>query len=141
MLQLKLMTVRLIGCPLLAFGIFFAQVPNAVDSAHDVYDGFETTTLSKIWDTSRFVPGGVTMQSDIVRAGQGAAKIVVRANDKYEAGSKGNLPTERAELMEARELVSKEGSNYEYSFSMFIPANFPIVPTRLIIEPADRSRP
>lgn len=84
MLQLKLMTVRLIGCTLLAFGVFFAQVPNAVDPARDVYEGFETTTLSKIWDTSRFVPGGVTMQSDIVRAGQGAAKIVVRANDKLD---------------------------------------------------------
>ncbi|MGZ7066203.1 MAG: hypothetical protein ACXVI6_07605, partial [Candidatus Aminicenantales bacterium] len=90
----------------------------------NVYDGFETASLSRVWDTSRFAPGAVTMQSDIVRAGRGAVKIVVRANDKYEAGIKGNLPTERAELMEARELVSKEGDNYEYSFSMFIPPDF-----------------
>jgi hypothetical protein len=133
MLRLKLMTVGLIGCTVLSYGIFLAQVPNTTDPACDLYDGFETTTLSKMWDTSRFVPGAVTMQSDIVRTGHGAAKIVVRANDKYEAGTKGNLPTERAELMEARELVSKEGSNCEYSFSMFIPTNFPTVPTRLII--------
>jgi hypothetical protein len=52
---------------------------------------------------------------------------------KYEAGIKGNLPTERAELMEARQLVSREDGNYEYSFSMFIPPDFPIVPTRLVI--------
>jgi hypothetical protein len=117
----------------LSYRIFFAQVHSATDPARDVYDGFETMTLSRIWATSRFVPGAVTMQSDIVRAGRAAAKIIVRANDKYEAGTKGNLPTERAELMEARDLVSKEGNNYEYSFSMLIPTNFPIVPTRLII--------
>ena len=110
MLKLKLMAVPLIGCMLLSYGIFLAQVPNATDQASDVYDGFETTTLSKMWDTSRFVPGAVTMQSDIVRAGHGAAKIVVHANDKYEAGIKGNRPTERAELMEARKLVSPTAS-------------------------------
>jgi hypothetical protein len=133
MLQLRLPIVRLIGCTLLPIGIFFAQAPYAADPARDVYDGFETATLSKMWDTTRFVPGAVTIQSDIVRAGHGAAKIVVRAKDKYEAGTKGNLPTERAELMEARERVSREGSNYEYSFSLLLPKDFPIVPTRLII--------
>ena len=35
--------------------------------------------------------------------------------------------------MEARKLTSKENEAYEYSFSMFIPTNFPIVPTRLVI--------
>ena len=75
----------------------------------------------------------MTMQSDIVRAGHGAVRIVVRANDKYEAGTRGNPPNERAELMEARTLVSREGGNYEYSFSMFLPPDFPIVPTRLVI--------
>jgi hypothetical protein len=35
--------------------------------------------------------------------------------------------------MEARKLVSRENETYEFSFSMFFPANFPIVPTRLVI--------
>ncbi len=133
MLKLKLMVVPVIGWTLLSCGSSPAQVANATVPAIDVYDGFETTQLSKAWDTSRFVPGAVMMQSDIVRAGHGAVKIVVHANDKYEAGISGNRPTERAELMEARTLVSKEMGNYQYSFSMFIPADFPIVPTRLVI--------
>ncbi len=33
----------------------------------------------------------------------------------------------------ARSLMSKEDTGYEFSFSMFLPADFPIVPTRLVI--------
>lgn len=73
------------------------------------------------------------MQADIVRAGHGAAKVTVRAGDRFEAGINGNSDSERAELLEARELISREGAAYEYSFSMFFPATFPIVPTRLVI--------
>jgi hypothetical protein len=89
--------------------------------------------LSKVWDTSRFVPGAVQMQADIFRAGHGAAKITVHARDTYEAGINGSRDSERDELMEARKLTSKENEAYEYSFSRFIPTNFPIVPTRLVI--------
>jgi len=99
----------------------------------DVYDGFETRELSGIWDTSRFVHGAVTMQSKIVRSGRGAAKVVVHSRDIFEAGVNGEKDSERAELMEAQKLVSKENNTYEYSFSMFIPADFPVVPTRLVI--------
>ena len=99
----------------------------------DVYDGFETPTLSAIWDTSRFVRGAVSMQSEVVRAGRGAVKVVLHSRDKFEAGVNGDRDSERAELEEKGNLVSKENNTYEYSFSMFIPADFPIVPTRLVI--------
>jgi hypothetical protein len=99
----------------------------------DVYDGFETSNLSKVWDTDKFVPGAVQMQTDIFRAGHGAAKITVHPHDKFETGINGSRDSERAELSEARKLISKEDQAYEYSFSMFIPTNFPIVPTRLVI--------
>jgi len=99
----------------------------------DVYDGFETSTLSQVWDTDRFVPGAVEMQTNIFRAGHGAAKITVRSNDKFEAGINGNSDSERAELLEAKKLTSKEHEAYEFSFSMFMPTNFLIVPTRLVI--------
>lgn len=99
----------------------------------DVYDGFESGKLSTIWATNRFEPGAVTMQSEIVRAGHGAAKVVVQSRDKFEAGIKGSRDTERDELLEASKLVSREDRTYQYSFSMFIPADFPIVPTRLVI--------
>ncbi|HEX7470482.1 MAG TPA: heparin lyase I family protein, partial [Verrucomicrobiae bacterium] len=121
----------LISFLLLSAGISRAQVTNA--PGIDVYDGFETSDLSKVWDNDRFVPGAVQMQTNIFRAVHGAAKITVHANEKFEAGINGNKDSERAELMEARKLTSKENVAYEHSFSMFIPTNFPIVPVRLVI--------
>lgn len=108
----------------------YTQAPSA---PVDVYDGFETPTLSNLWETSRFAPGAVSMETDIVRAGHSAIKIVVHSNDKFEAGINGNSNSERAELMEARTLVSKDDDADEYSFSIFFPPDFPIVPTRLVV--------
>lgn len=99
----------------------------------DIYDGFETAKLGSLWETERFEPGAVTMQTNIVRAGRGAMQIIVRPDDKFEAGVNGNSDSERDELLEARRLVAKENVNYEQSFSMFFPTNFPIVPVRLVI--------
>ncbi len=56
----------------------------------DVYDGFETTNLSRVWSTDRFEVGAVKMQTNIVRAGQGAAQVTVHSLDKFEAGINGN---------------------------------------------------
>ena len=99
----------------------------------DVYDGFESPELGKLWSTDRFEPGAVTMQTNIVRAGHGAAKIVVHPRDTFEAGIKGSKDTERDELLEAGKLTSKENVPYEQSFSLFLPTNFPIVPVRLVV--------
>jgi len=89
--------------------------------------------LSNVWETSCFAIGAVELQTDVVRAGHGAAKITVRSRDKFEAGISGNSDSERAELLEAREVVSKEHADYEYAFSVFFPVSFPIVPTRLVV--------
>jgi hypothetical protein len=116
----------LISIPLLFIGSYCAaQLP--------VHDGFEGTALSKLWDTSRFVKGAVIIQSGVVKSGQSALKITLNQGDKYEAGNDSSLVSERAELLEEKRLVSKEYAGYEYTFSMFIPADFPIVPTRLVI--------
>ena len=133
MLKLKLMVVSVAGCLLLSGGAAPAQETNASTPAINVYDGFETAGLSKVWDTDRFEPGAVQMQTNIFRAGHGAAKITVRPRDKFEAGIKGSKDSERDELLEAKKLTSKEDVAYEQSFSMFIPTNFPIVPVRLVI--------
>lgn len=98
-----------------------------------VYDGFETRDLSSVWRRWRFVPGAVEIQSKIVRSGKGAAKITVHKGDKFEPGGPGSLPLERAELMETEKLWALEDVTYTYSFSMFMPRDFPIVPTRLVI--------
>ena len=109
------------------------QNPGSAATGLDVYDGFETPRLSKLWSTDRFEPGAVTMQTNLVRAGHSGAQIVLRSHDIFEAGLNGSKDTERDELLEAKKLTSKENINYEQSFSLFFPTNFPIVPTRLII--------
>jgi hypothetical protein len=73
------------------------------------------------------------IQSGVVRKGQRAAKITLRTGDVVEAGNDSSLASERDELEEADYLVCREGTKYEYQFSMFLPDSFPIVPTRLII--------
>jgi hypothetical protein len=96
-----------------------------------VYDGFETPGLGEHWETMRFLPGAVQIQSSVVRIGKGAARITLRPGDQIpqERGSE----LERAEFQESRRLWSVEDSAYVYSFSVFVPPEFPIVPTRLVI--------
>jgi hypothetical protein len=119
--------------------IIFAVVANLSSAQNqnapgvDVYDGFESPELSQLWSNDRFAPGAVTMQTNIVRAGHGAAQITVRPREKFEAGRHGDQDSERAELLEAKQLLARENCSYEQSFSLFIPTNFPIVPTRLVI--------
>lgn len=117
--------VAVAGLSILSAGNSFAQI--------DVHDGFETSGLSQLWSTDRFEPGAVEMQTNIVRAGHGAAQITVHTGEKFEAGMNGDKDSERAELLEAKKLISRENVAYEFSFSEFIPTNFPIVPVRLVI--------
>jgi len=96
-----------------------------------VSDGFEAPDLSTHWETQKFLPGAVRIQSSVVRAGKGSARITLRSGDQIpqERGSK----LERAELRESKTLWSAEDSASEYSFSVFVPQDFPIVSTRLVI--------
>jgi hypothetical protein len=98
-----------------------------------VYDGFESPDLSQEWETSRFVPGAVAIETHTVRAGRSAIQVTIHSGEKFEAGINGNADSERAELTEARRLTSRQELPYEYSFSMFFPADFPIVPVRLVV--------
>jgi len=129
MTSVNWLRVGLAVWPLL--GISSAQQSRS--GASEIYDGFEEPSLSKLWDTSRFIDRAVRIQGTVVRAGHGAAEVTVHTGDKFEAGIAGNSDSERAELLEARSLVSKERTTYEYAFSMFFPETFPIVPTRLVI--------
>jgi hypothetical protein len=97
----------------------------------NVSDSFESENLSKIWSTERFLPGAVEIQSAIVKSGSNAIRITLHPGDQIESEKETIL--ERAELQEAVKLVSVEDSGYIYSFSMFLPQDFPIIPTRLVI--------
>ena len=97
----------------------------------NIYDGFENSSLSKIWRTTKIVPGTFEIESSTIRAGKKAVKITLHHGDQIDE-EKGSV-LERSELMESRKLWSYDGLSYSYSFSIFIPKDFPIVPTRLVI--------
>jgi Polysaccharide lyase len=98
-----------------------------------VYDGFESDNLSSHWTRIRMEPGSFRTQSDIVRAGRSAGEITVHPGDRREEASDDGAATERDELMEAWWLFAYTGRSYRYSFSLYLPADFPIVPTRLVL--------
>ncbi|MGP8260458.1 MAG: polysaccharide lyase [Acidobacteriaceae bacterium] len=99
----------------------------------NVYDGFDGPKLSPLWETTRVAPGAVQMQSELVRAGRGAVRITLRPRDVFEPGVDGDADTERDELLEETKFNSRENVAYEYSWSMYLPADFPIVPVRLVV--------
>jgi hypothetical protein len=100
-------------------------------SAINVYDGFEKSDLSGNWDSRKLVSGALEFQSQFVRSGKKAVKITLCHGDQIDSEKGSNL--ERSELLEADHLWASEGHSYSYSFSMFIPEDFPLVPTRLVI--------
>ena len=99
-----------------------------------VYDGFESPTLSWIrWSRLRFVKGAVVPEEKIVRSGRRALAITVRNGDRYEAPSDTGAATERDELMESWWLYSRMGRTYVYSFSLYLPNDFPLISERLVL--------
>lgn len=91
-----------------------------------VYDGFESLQLSWVrWSRYRFAPGAVISQNQFVRFGGRALAITVHSDNRFEQGIDGNNSTERAELMEAWWFYSHTGRNYVYSFSLYLPVDFP----------------
>ncbi|HTZ98109.1 MAG TPA: heparin lyase I family protein [Terriglobales bacterium] len=99
-----------------------------------VYDGFESPHLSHfLWTDRRFEPGGVVSEESVVRSGRSALAITVRSGDRPEAASESSAATERDELMESWWLWSRTGRTYVYSFSLYLPNDFPQTSERLVI--------
>ncbi len=94
-----------------------------------IRDGFESDTLNSVWSDWRFLPGAIEFQSETVHSGSKAIKITLKPGDQME--EERNTILERAELTDRQ--ISVEDSGYVYSFSMFLPPDFPVVPTRLVI--------
>ena len=99
----------------------------------EAYDNFESDKLSNLWQRKRFEQDAVEIQSKFVRKGKRAVKVTVRSNDKFEDNKGKANNTERDEVREEKYLWTKENDAYEYSWSMFLPKKFPIVPTRLVL--------
>lgn len=120
--------LALLVCVLIVFVLARPRIP-----IH-VYDGFDSSGLSwSHWSRGRFVKGAVVPERSIVRSGDGALAITVRDGDRYEAASAEGAATERDELMEAWWLYSRQGPTYVYSFSLYIPPDFPQSSERLVI--------
>ncbi|MFY9743563.1 MAG: heparin lyase I family protein [Candidatus Sulfotelmatobacter sp.] len=99
-----------------------------------VYDGFESSHLSSFrWSSRRFEPGAVVSEESVVRSGRRALAITVHSGDRPEAASESGAATERAELMESWWLFSRTGRTYVYSFSLYLPNDFPQTSERLVI--------
>jgi hypothetical protein len=103
----------------------------ACDRRGTTHDGFEGTALTELWNTRKLQPGAVQFQSTIVRTGTKALAITLRPGDQVpeERGS----VLERAELEEAKRQESTVDTPTRYAFSLFLPSDFPIVPTRLVL--------
>lgn len=109
------------------------SVPESTPQPMSVYDGFESPSLGSMWMTLLLTPGSYALESEIVRAGHSALRITVRPHDFAMAGSSGTADTERDELMEAFPDWTRENVPYEFSWSMYVAKDFPIVPVRLVV--------
>ena len=99
----------------------------------NVYDGFEGPSLSNLRNTISIAPNSVRIQSSIVRAGHGALRIDLNSHDVFLTGRDGDADSERDELLEARPLTTRQNKLYDFSWSMYLPPDFPIVPVRLVV--------
>jgi hypothetical protein len=108
-----------------------AIVTGACRSDAPVYDGFEAATVGRDWDTRKLPPGTFAFQRTVVRAGAQALQLTVREGDQVPE-ERGSI-LERAEMEEAKRLEAVVGATYEYAFSLYLPKDFPVVATRLVI--------
>src|SRR5215467_897178 len=98
------------------------------------YDGFESSYLSRLrWTDRRFELGAVVFEGSVVRSGHRALAITVHSGERSEAASQSGGATERDELMESWWLFSRTRRTYVYSFSLYLPTNFPQTRERLVI--------
>jgi hypothetical protein len=107
----------------------------ASTAAFAVRDGFEGEALAPFWlpgdhGSGRFAPGAVVLTDERARSGRRCARITVRERDVAQLGDSGQS-NERAELDSgARPLL---GRDVWCGFSFLVPAEFPIVDSRLVL--------
>jgi hypothetical protein len=115
----------------IALGIFVVSI---VAGAQYIVlkDDFESETLSSIWTTKKLSKNALRHVFSPTRTGHRAIEITVYPHAMSEIGGD-DQPTERAEIREAPEVRLKMGMESWYAFSFLLPADFPIVDTRLVI--------
>lgn len=121
---------RLTCATRLGLALAFASVACST-TVGPVVDGFDAASLSDNWSSRKLLPGGLEITSSIVRAGSSAAHFTIRQGDQLPA-ERGSV-LERAEIEEAEHLWSVEDLSYRYAFSLYLPREFPLVPTRVVL--------
>ena len=115
----------------MVLGIMFI-VPCAWGQGIALSDDFESGTLSPIWTTEKLPANALRHITAPTRTGRRAIEISVYPKAMAAVGGDGQL-TERAEIREAPEVRLRMGMESWYAFSFFLPADFPMVETRLVI--------
>jgi len=119
---------NLLSC---CFVLLILIISCKIHPSGDIADGFESKNLSNFWRSDKLVPGSFEFQSRVVKSERSALRITLNPGDQID-DEKGTI-LERSEIMENRIHFIIENTVYEYEFSLFLPEDFPIVPTRLVI--------
>lgn len=115
----------------IAIGLFIVST-SAIGQDIALKDDFESKEISLIWSTQKLSKNALRHINSPTRTGRGAIEIRIFSGDNKATGGDGQL-TERAELREAPDVRLRMGVESWYAISFFLPADFPIVDTRLVI--------
>jgi len=131
---MRIATFKIRGLALIAILGFAVVIFQAASdfASRSIYDSFDSATEKDLWDMRKIAPDSWTIQSKEVRDGDGALCIWLNQGGGVEKDRTG-VCTERAEFMEAKNLYETENEINEFQFSFYIPNDFPITSTRLII--------
>ena len=85
--------------------------------------------VGPIWRLQRVRKDALTVVRDPTRLDRDVLAITLRSGDLADSGG----TTERAELSEADDLHLPTGTDVWYSFSLYLPPDFPVVDRRLVL--------
>jgi hypothetical protein len=100
--------------------------------AEVIYSGFENSKIDNMWKLKKIEKDSFRIQEDFVRRGDKAIKLTLRKGMIVGTGEDGKQ-TERVELKEKDDYHAKENEYHLYKFSFYIPIDFPLVNSRLVI--------
>ncbi len=112
--------------------IFFIMCLSACSKFKLAKSNFENGNVDSVWKKSKISQGSLEIQSKTVKHGKYSAKFILKKGMMESIGNDGKI-TERVELKEKDIHHAKLNEIHRYRFSFFIPKDFPILNTRLVI--------
>ena len=96
-------------------------------------DSFEKTAIMNIWKEKKSKDSSIQVQEKVVRRGKKAVRFKIEKGDSLNSGESHQRLEEFDELVERKDLGPVEGEDYCYSFSIYLPKNFPIYEEKTIL--------